>query len=74
MSNNFLSARTLIFPSFIETFGLPLLEARESGAPVLAADTPFAREILANYEKAEFFPYDNPEILAEKIKTLKEKI
>lgn len=64
----------LIFPSFIETFGLPLLEARESGAPVLAADTPFAREILANYEKAEFFPYDNPEILAEKIKTLKEKI
>ena len=28
----------LVFPSYIETIGLPLLEARSVGAPILAAD------------------------------------
>lgn len=46
---------TLVFPSYIETFGLPLLEARMSGTIILAADTAFAREILDGYENAYFF-------------------
>lgn len=45
----------LIFPSYIETFGLPLAEARLMKGIVLAADTPFAREILDGYENAWFF-------------------
>lgn len=54
----------LLFPSYIETFGLPLAEARNLGIPVIAADTPFAREILAGYEKAEFFDAFDPERLS----------
>lgn len=46
---------TLVFPSCVESFGMPLLEARLSGSPVIASDTPFCREVLAGYEKADFF-------------------
>ncbi|PFH87081.1 glycosyltransferase [Bacillus sp. AFS088145] len=47
----------LLFPSFIESFGLPLLEARLSGSFIVASDSPFAREILDNYNNALFFEY-----------------
>ena len=56
---------TLVFPSYLESFGYPLAEARMMGAIVLAADTPFSREILDGYENAHFFPFDMPERLAE---------
>jgi len=56
---------TLVFPSYIETFGYPLAEARMVGTIVLAADTPFSREVLEGYENAYFFPFDQPECLAE---------
>lgn len=49
----------LVFPSYIETFGLPLIEAAMVGLPILAADLPYAREVLAGYEGAVFIPYDD---------------
>lgn len=55
---------TLLFPSYIETFGYPLAEARAAGSVVLASDTPFSREVLANYENAYFFDPFKPEELA----------
>jgi glycosyltransferase involved in cell wall biosynthesis len=54
----------LVFPSIIETFGLPLLEARKLGSWVIAADTPFAREILDGYPRARFFASDSAADLA----------
>ncbi len=39
-------ARALIFPSLAEGFGLPPLEALGAGTPVLAVQTPVARELL----------------------------
>ena len=45
----------LLFPSYVESFGLPLLEARLSGTYVIASDCPFSREILDGYDKASFF-------------------
>lgn len=45
----------LIFASELESFGLPILEARLAGGIILAADTPFAREILEGYENAYIF-------------------
>jgi len=54
----------LVFPSIIETFGLPLLEARKLGSWVIAADTPFAREILDQYPQARFFASDSAADLA----------
>jgi len=45
---------TLLFPSRLESFGLPLLEARTIGGDIIAADTRFAQEILADYPGAVF--------------------
>ena len=45
----------LVFPSHVESFGLPLLEARLTGAYVIASDYAFSREILEGYEKAFYF-------------------
>ena len=62
---NRLNSSTLLFPSYIETFGLPLMEARKLGSVVLAADTVFAREILDGYPNAYFFDFDAPSQLAD---------
>lgn len=55
----------LVFPSYVESFGLPLLEARMSNTPIIAADCPFTREILNGYEKVTYFPEMAYEILGE---------
>ena len=44
------SAAALVFPSSIETVGLPLLEAAAFGLPVLAADVDYAYEVLNGYD------------------------
>lgn len=45
----------LAFPSYVESFGLPLLEVKLSGTYIMASDTPFCHEILDGYDKSEFF-------------------
>jgi glycosyltransferase involved in cell wall biosynthesis len=37
-----------IFPSLVESFGYPLVEAMASGLPIVASDTPINREICEN--------------------------
>lgn len=49
------ASSVLVFPSYIETIGLPLLEARSVGAPILAADCLYARDMVGDYGEAEFF-------------------
>jgi glycosyltransferase involved in cell wall biosynthesis len=62
---NFYRKAVLLFPSTIESFGLPLLEARLVGAIILASDMPFCHEILDGYSRAEYFdPFDEYEIAA----------
>ena len=59
------AASVLLFPSYIETFGLPLLEARMTGAPILASDCPFSQEILEGYQSARFFdPFSADQLAA----------
>lgn len=55
---------TLIFPSVIETLGLPLLEAKQLDSIILASNTPFAHEALDGYQNAYFFNPFKPEELA----------
>lgn len=38
-------ARALLFPSLLEGYGLPLVEALQAGTPVIASDLPVFREI-----------------------------
>lgn len=48
------SARALLFPSTVETLGLPLLEAASLGTPVVAADLAYAHEVLRDYAGATY--------------------
>jgi len=57
------SKSVLIFPSYIETFGLPLLEAMLHKTPIITSDTLFSHEILDDYENVWFFePFDADEL------------
>lgn len=61
----------LVFPSYIETFGLPLLEAALTGMPIIAADLPYAREVLAGYEGVVFVPHNSPKAWKDAIEKIK---
>ncbi len=50
------ASSVLVFPSYVETVGMPLLEAQSVKAPLLAADCLYARDIAGDYERAEFLP------------------
>lgn len=55
----------LIFPSFVESFGLPLLEARMTGNPILSIDSAFAHEILDGYSCVQYFDPDDDKKLSQ---------
>ncbi len=59
---------TLLFPSYVETVGLPMVEARRMNSIVLASDCPFSTEVLENYENAYFFDPFKPDELAKLMK------
>lgn len=57
------SRSAIIFPSFIETVGLPLLEAREAGCDILSADCEYAHETIGDYDRVLYFdPFDENSI------------
>ncbi len=58
------AADCLVFPSRLETWGLPLSEFKRTGKPMLAADLPYARETVGTYKSVHFFDPENPEELA----------
>jgi glycosyltransferase involved in cell wall biosynthesis len=55
----------LIFPSLAETFGLPLLEARMLGKPILAAERDFIRDVCS---PAETFDPESPRSIANAVR------
>lgn len=62
--NIFSQTDTLLFPSKLETWGLPITEAKLLNKSILASDLPYARETVGEYEKVTFFDPDSPEELA----------
>lgn len=45
----------LIFPSNLETWGLPISEYKSTNKPMLVADLPYAHETVGTYKKVCFF-------------------
>jgi glycosyltransferase involved in cell wall biosynthesis len=42
----YVRVQALIYPSTLESFGLPLIEARQAGLPVLASELDYVRDVL----------------------------
>lgn len=62
------SSNLLVFPSYIESLGLPMIEAAMFGLPILASDVDINKEVLQDYKGAGFLDYNNPQDWAEAIK------
>jgi glycosyltransferase involved in cell wall biosynthesis len=62
------AATALVLPSFVESFGLPLLEAMACGTAVIASDIPAAREVCG--DAAWYYRPGDPADLAEKLDRL----
>jgi len=61
------SCNLMLFPSYIETFGLPLIEAASFGMPILAAEMDYAREVIGDYEGVKFLDHKDSKLWAENI-------
>jgi glycosyltransferase involved in cell wall biosynthesis len=62
-------AVALVFPSLLETFGHPLLEAMLAGTPIVASDIPAFREIAS--DAALYFDPRDPAALARAVDCLR---
>lgn len=63
-------AECLIFPSRLETWGLPISEFKPSEKKMILADLPYAHETANSAKKAAWFNPNNAEELAEIIKSV----
>ena len=57
----------MVFPSYIESFPLPLIEAAVFGLPILVSDLNYAREVISGYKGAKFLDYKDAKLWAENI-------
>lgn len=60
----------LVFPSKVETWGLPISEFSTMDKPMLLADLPYSRETASGSKFVSFFDPDRPELLAKQMKSL----
>jgi len=63
-------ATALVFPSHVEGFGLPLVEAMQRGLPAMASDIPVFREIGGDY--MAYFSLDNPQSLTDLVRAMEQ--
>ncbi|WP_221394290.1 glycosyltransferase [Dyadobacter sp. NIV53] len=64
---HYLQSDVLIFPSKLETWGLPITEFKNIHKPILAAELEYAHETVGSYDKISFFEPTDSTILAEKM-------
>ena len=58
-------SRALIYPSMLESFGLPLLEARQAGLSILASELDYVRDLI---DPEEAFDPRSPQSIARAVK------
>ena len=49
----------MIFPSKLETWGLPISEFKQFDKPIIVSDLPYAKETVNSYDKVSFFDPTN---------------
>lgn len=64
LEDYYTKADCLVFPSRIETWGLPISEFGRYNKPMLLADLPYAHETAEGCQRVGFFNPHNPEMLA----------
>ena len=74
VNNYYENLDCLIFPSKIESWGLPISEAKEYNMPMLLSDLPYAKEAVGKYDKVCFFNPDNAKQLADLMKKFLDEI
>ncbi len=67
MADEYSTADCLIFPSRLETWGLPITEAKRAGLPMLVADLPYAHETVGDHDRVTFVDVEDPADLATRI-------
>jgi len=68
--NIYQSCDAVIFPSKLETWGLPITEAKFFNKVLIVADLPYAHETVNEYDKVIFFNPTNPQDLSDKMSNL----
>lgn len=61
------SGDCLLFPSRMETWGLPITEAKEHRLPMFVANLPYARETVGTYDRVDFIDGEDFAALADKL-------
>ena len=64
MASLYSDCDVVVFPSKLETWGLPITEAKAFAKPLLVADLPYAHETVGDYALVSFFPPESSECLA----------
>jgi len=73
MAAQYREASAIVFPSKLETWGLPITEGKAQLLPLLVADLPYARETVGTYNLVSFFPAESPEALADLMQSMVEQ-
>lgn len=60
----------LIFPSKLETWGLPISEFKQYNKPIIVANLPYAYETVGDYEKVKYVNINDSEELAQSMEKL----
>lgn len=58
-------SKALVYPSVMESFGLPLIEARQAGLPIIASELDYVRDVV---DPEETFDPRSPQSIARAIK------
>ena len=62
-----------VFPSFIETFGIVLVEAMAAGLPIITSDVDGCRDLISNHENGFLCNPEKADEFANKINKLLSK-
>ncbi|MGV8933472.1 MAG: glycosyltransferase [Gallionellaceae bacterium] len=73
MARQYHEASAVVFPSKLETWGLPITEGKAQRLPLLVADLPYARVTVGDYDLVSFFPAESSEALADLMQSMVEQ-